>query len=97
MGIRDTLGEPSGKFDYLVWYTHQWAYSKFIIRKIITSNEWGDSLFKQRELKYGKPHWYSYFDYIQAWTGALLYENRQRKFSWFIQFQLEKEIKEFPP
>lgn len=21
MGIRDTLGEPSGKFDYLVWYT----------------------------------------------------------------------------
>ncbi|XP_021609992.1 uncharacterized protein LOC110613258 [Manihot esculenta] len=76
---------------------HQWAYSKFIIKNIITSEEWGDSLFKQRELRYGKPIWYSYFDYIQAWTGALLYENRQRKFSWFIQFQLEKEIKEFPP
>lgn len=76
---------------------HQWAYSKFVIKNIITSEQWGDSLFKTREMRYGIPKWYNYFDYIQAWTGALLYENRQRKFSWFIQFQLEKEIKEFPP
>ncbi|KAJ9189354.1 hypothetical protein P3X46_000662 [Hevea brasiliensis] len=33
---------------------------------------------------------------MQAWTGALIYESRQRKFSWFIQFQLDKELFEFP-
>lgn len=75
---------------------HEWAFSQFIIKRVVTSEEWEDSLFKQRELSCAKPRFYSYFDYIYAWSGALFYENRQKKFSWFMQFQLEKDDWEFP-
>ncbi|KAJ9167523.1 hypothetical protein P3X46_022169, partial [Hevea brasiliensis] len=75
---------------------NEWAFSKFIIKRVISYDDWGDSLFKQKELNFGKPRYFNYFDYMIAWSGALIYKNRQKKFSWFIQFQLDKESWEFP-
>ncbi|KAG5605751.1 hypothetical protein H5410_027243 [Solanum commersonii] len=63
-------------------------FSKLIIKKIITPEEWGMSTLK--ELDYIHPEQkvavkYNYWDYIDGFNKVLLYENANRKHSWFIK------------
>ena len=67
------------------------AYSKAIIHRVIKPEQWSGDLFKPyemtRQLRYKNiTIKFNYFDYINAWEHAFYYENRQRKFSWWIQF-----------
>ncbi|KAG5584788.1 hypothetical protein H5410_045222 [Solanum commersonii] len=59
-----------------------------VIKKIITTEEWGMSTLK--ELNYIHPEQkvtvkYNYWDYIDGFNKVLLYENANRKHSWFIK------------
>ena len=74
----------------------EWAFSKIIIKKVISPDDWPGDLFVPREMKNVIPKNFNYFDYMQAWESALYYNNRQRKFSWFLQFQLDEPRKPFP-
>ncbi|CAN1120378.1 hypothetical protein LINPERHAP2_LOCUS166 [Linum perenne] len=78
--------------------SNEWAYAKFQIKKIITLEQWGD-MYTLRELKYPsnpRARTYCYVDYIQAWNGALYYENKHHKFSWWIQLNLSEETSVIP-
>ncbi|KAG5570670.1 hypothetical protein H5410_060436, partial [Solanum commersonii] len=63
-------------------------FLKLIIKKIITPEEWGMSTLK--ELNYIHPKQkvavkYNYWDYVDGFNKVLLYENANRKHSWFIK------------
>ncbi|KAG5577032.1 hypothetical protein H5410_057166 [Solanum commersonii] len=63
-------------------------FSKLIIKKIIVPEEWGMSTLK--ELDYIHPEQkvavkYNYWDYIDGFNKVLLYENANKKHSWFIK------------
>ncbi|KAG5567948.1 hypothetical protein H5410_065040 [Solanum commersonii] len=63
-------------------------FSKLIIKKIIAPEEWDMSTLK--ELDYIHPVQkvavkYNYWDYVDGFNKALLYENVNRKHSWFIK------------
>ncbi|KAG5630152.1 hypothetical protein H5410_001869 [Solanum commersonii] len=63
-------------------------FSKLIIKRIIAPEEWGMSTLK--ELDYIHPEQkvavkYNYWDYINGFNKVLLYENANRKHSWFIK------------
>ncbi|KAG5632037.1 hypothetical protein H5410_003754 [Solanum commersonii] len=63
-------------------------FSKMIIKKIIAPEEWGMSTLK--EMDYIHPEQkvavkYNYWDYIDGFNKVLLYENANRKHSWFIK------------
>ncbi|PIN13057.1 hypothetical protein CDL12_14323 [Handroanthus impetiginosus] len=59
------------------------AFSKFLIRKVLTLQEWGIGLSAPRYLtKYqNQPKSFTYLDYIFAWEGGLLYENSLKRHS----------------
>ncbi|KAG5631644.1 hypothetical protein H5410_003361 [Solanum commersonii] len=63
-------------------------FSKLIIKKIIAPEEWGMSTLK--ELDYIHPEKkvavkYNYWVYIDGFNKVLLYENANKKHSWFIK------------
>ncbi|KAG5601039.1 hypothetical protein H5410_032409 [Solanum commersonii] len=63
-------------------------FSKMVIKKIIAPEEWGMRTLK--ELNYIHQEQkvvvkYNYWDYIDGFNKVLLYENANRKHSWFIK------------
>ncbi|KAG5592750.1 hypothetical protein H5410_043264 [Solanum commersonii] len=63
-------------------------FSKLVVKRIISPEEWGMSTLK--ELDYNHPEQkvpvkYNYWDYIDGFNKVLLYENANRKHSWFIK------------
>ncbi|KAG5630193.1 hypothetical protein H5410_001910 [Solanum commersonii] len=63
-------------------------FSKLVVKKIMSPEEWGMSTLK--ELDYIHPEQkvpvkYNYWDYIDGFNKVLLYENANRKHSWFIK------------
>ncbi|KAG5590821.1 hypothetical protein H5410_041335 [Solanum commersonii] len=63
-------------------------FSKLVVKRIISPEEWGMSTLK--ELDYIHPEQkvpvkYNYWDYIDGFNKVLLYENANRKHSWFIK------------
>ncbi|KAG5611426.1 hypothetical protein H5410_022707 [Solanum commersonii] len=63
-------------------------FSKLIIKRIIAPEEWGMSTLK--EMNYIHPEQkvavkYNYWDYMEGFNKVLLYENANRKHSWFIK------------
>jgi len=63
-------------------------FSKLVIKKIISPEEWGMSTLK--ELDYIHPEQkvpvkYNYWDYVDGFNKVLLYENANKKHSWFIK------------
>ncbi|KAG5611978.1 hypothetical protein H5410_023259 [Solanum commersonii] len=63
-------------------------FFKLIIKKILAPEEWGMSTLK--ELDYIHPEQkiavkYNYWDYIDGFNKVLLYENANKKHSWFIK------------
>ncbi|KAG5592391.1 hypothetical protein H5410_042905 [Solanum commersonii] len=63
-------------------------FSKLIIKRIIAPEEWDMSTLK--EMDYIHPEQkvavkYNYWDYIEGFNKVLLYENTNRKHSWFIK------------
>ncbi|PIM99810.1 hypothetical protein CDL12_27692 [Handroanthus impetiginosus] len=69
------------------------AFSKFLIRKVLTPQEWGIGLSAPRYLTQyqNQPKSFTYLDYIFAWEGGLLYENSLKRHSWFLKFQFEDQ------
>jgi hypothetical protein len=43
-----------------------------------------------------RPQFYSYYDYIDAWFHAFLYQNNLYGHSWFFQFDKQSRITEPP-
>ncbi|KAG5619546.1 hypothetical protein H5410_004764 [Solanum commersonii] len=63
-------------------------FSKIIIKRVITPEEWGMSPLKERDYIHPKQKIvvkYNYWDYVDNFNKALLYENANRKHSWFIK------------
>ncbi|KAK9748083.1 hypothetical protein RND81_02G034500, partial [Saponaria officinalis] len=59
-------------------------YSKLIINKVIASDEWIEPFTEKDFSKRFIPQTYSYTDYKNAWSSALLLEDFDH--SWFITF-----------
>lgn len=67
------------------------TFSKIYIRKILTPEEWGMSPFRTREFIISKYEniSYNYYDYIDAFSRVLYYENSKKTHSWWIKFNPE--------
>ncbi|KAG5607794.1 hypothetical protein H5410_029286 [Solanum commersonii] len=63
-------------------------FSKLVVKRIISPEEWGMSTLKELDYIYPEqkvPVKYNYWDYIDGFNRVLLYENANRKHSWFIK------------
>jgi hypothetical protein len=63
-------------------------FSKVIIKQIISVDAWGISPFREREFTHPENKImvkYNYWDYVDAFHKAFLYENQKRKHSWFFR------------
>ncbi|KAG5619580.1 hypothetical protein H5410_004798 [Solanum commersonii] len=63
-------------------------FSKIIIKKVLTPKEWGMSLLKEKDYIHPEQKVavkYNYWDYVNGFNKALLYENANKKHSWFIK------------
>jgi hypothetical protein len=74
-----------------------WVYSKFIIKGIVTFDEWGPNLhtFKFLVNFQFSQKTYNYFDYFNVLEESPTYDNNVGKHSWFIQFQLSQKSQVF--
>ncbi|KAL8031786.1 hypothetical protein ABFX02_13G050700 [Erythranthe guttata] len=68
--------------------TQAYSFSKVIIKQIISAEEWGLSTLGEKE--YFRPDQkiqvkYNYWDYVEAFNKAFLYENPVRKHIWFFK------------
>ena len=61
-------------------------YSKALILRVISAKDWGLNLTIPRTLRKTPYTEYNYFDYIDAWNNAFLYEAINLKHTWFFQF-----------
>ncbi|KAG5573222.1 hypothetical protein H5410_062988 [Solanum commersonii] len=63
-------------------------FSKLVVKRIISPEEWGMSTLKELDYIHTEqkvPIKYNYWDYIDGFNRVLLYENANRKHSWFIK------------
>ncbi|KAL9689167.1 hypothetical protein QQ045_033601 [Rhodiola kirilowii] len=63
-------------------------YSKITIKRIISLQDWGMSPISTREFFFGQnktPCKYNFWDYMDAFDRAPLYENPKHKHSWFVR------------
>ena len=63
-------------------------FSKFIIKRVLTPEEWGMIPLKEKDYIHPEKQIaakFNYWDYVNSFNKALLYENANRKNSWFIK------------
>ncbi|KAG5594632.1 hypothetical protein H5410_035864 [Solanum commersonii] len=61
-------------------------FSKMIIKQIISIEEWGISSMKERQMSFNKvPTSFTYWDYINAFSKVLYYNNERQKHTWFLK------------
>ncbi|KAG5570673.1 hypothetical protein H5410_060439 [Solanum commersonii] len=61
-------------------------FSKIIIKHIISIEDWGISSMKERQNSLNKvPTSFTYWDYINAFSKVLYYNNERHKHTWFIK------------
>jgi len=61
-------------------------FSKMIIKQIISIEDWGISSMKERQISLNKiPTNFTYWDYINAFSKVLYYNNERHKHTWFIK------------
>ncbi|PIN17131.1 hypothetical protein CDL12_10209 [Handroanthus impetiginosus] len=72
------------------------AFSKFLIRKVLTPQEWGIGLSTPRYLTQyqNQPKSFTYLDYIFAWERGLLYENSLKRIFCKIEKKFSIQIME---
>lgn len=77
---------------------NEFAYSKLIIKRILSFSNWGIPLTQGRQLNtyQAVPNMYNFYDYIHAWDNILLYENNQQKHFWWIKFNLTEIDQNIP-
>lgn len=76
-----------------------YSFSKVIIKQIISAEDWGISTLKERE--YYLPDQkvsikFNYWDYVEAFNKAFLYQNPMKKHTWFFKFCQNIYKKEIP-
>ncbi|KAM7525910.1 hypothetical protein LguiA_015812 [Lonicera macranthoides] len=70
------------------------AFSKAFIKGVINIEEWGLNPNKEQALQTrysddrNAPRYYNYWDYIDAWKKAFLYQNQYNSHTWF--FRIDK-------
>ena len=78
----------SAEFSHFTSGSNTYNFSKAIIKKIILPEEWGLSTLTEREFiipPSKNPMKCTYWDYIESFHKAFLYENPQRKHTWFFK------------
>ena len=66
----------------------EFNYSKAVIKKFITAVEWGINLLGEKEYFHSELKntiKFNYWDYVEAFNKAFLYENYKRKHTWFFK------------
>jgi hypothetical protein len=64
------------------------GFSKFTIRRIISPKEWGPPwTLRALSESFSNIKTISYYDYIDAWTYTLFFENNNHRHTWFIRFK----------
>ncbi|KAK4708667.1 hypothetical protein R3W88_029592 [Solanum pinnatisectum] len=67
-------------------YEKSYNFSKFIIKQIISVEDWGMSTMKERRIGISNTRMnYTYWDYIRAFDVALHYNNDKHKHTWFVK------------
>lgn len=72
--------------------SHEHAFSKFQISKIITVQDWEREIIYLHKSKRLQDRncagnlWYNYFNYVRAWEQVLFYQNPKLKHTWFLSF-----------
>ncbi|GAV81780.1 hypothetical protein CFOL_v3_25233, partial [Cephalotus follicularis] len=74
------------------------THTSVFIQKIITITEWGQPPhnYKHFSSSFDIPV-YNYFDYIQAWHHAFLFQNIEDRYSWFFCFDKTFNAKQIIP
>ena len=73
---------------YTTGNTQVYNFSKVIIKQIISAEDWGTSPLRDREMIHPELKTsikFNYYDYIEAFNKAFLYENPKKKHSWFFK------------
>lgn len=68
--------------------TNVYNFSKIIIKKIISPEEWGLSTLKEKEFFHQQQKIsvkFNYWDYVEGFNKVFLYQNARKKHSWFIK------------
>lgn len=84
---------------YTAGNTSVYNFSKVIIKQVITADVWGISPFKEKEFVHPENKVtikYNYWDYMDAFNKAFLYENPKRKHSWFFRVCPEVYKRDMP-
>lgn len=73
-------------------------FSKMIIKRVISVEDWGISPMKDREIVINKSAQvkYNYWDYCDAFVKVLQYENDRHKHTWFIKICAHVYQEEIP-
>lgn len=86
--ILSSMGSAEFQHFYPANTRKVYNFSKIIIKKIVTPEEWGTSTMREREYTHPEQKTavrFNYWDYVESFNKALLYENANRKHSWFIK------------
>ncbi|KAL3812980.1 hypothetical protein ACJIZ3_014248 [Penstemon smallii] len=65
-----------------------YTFSKIIVKKIFSYQEWGLSTFKEKDYIFSEKNIsikFNYWDYISAFDKVLYYQNTKKKHTWFIK------------
>ncbi|GAV88654.1 hypothetical protein CFOL_v3_32076, partial [Cephalotus follicularis] len=63
------------------------THTSVFIQKILTISEWGQSPHSYKHFSSSfEPPIYNYFDYIDAWKHAFLFQNIEDRHPWFFCF-----------
>ncbi|KAL7090607.1 hypothetical protein ACP275_12G051900 [Erythranthe tilingii] len=64
-----------------------YSFSKIIIKKIISFEEWGISPLNEKEMfsQNNTNFKFNYFDYIESFYKTFYFENKKQRHSWFIK------------
>ncbi|XP_075097489.1 uncharacterized protein LOC107814353 [Nicotiana tabacum] len=86
--ILSTTGSAEIQHYYPTNTKKTYSFSKIIIKKIIPADEWGMSTLKDREYTHPVQKVsvkFNYWDYVESFNKTFLYENPNRKHSWFVK------------
>jgi hypothetical protein len=79
------------------WDSSRTAFSKCVIKNVITPLQWRGLLWDQRKFSQPfSPPSYNYYDYQNAWYNAFYFQNDRFQHSWFFYFEKHLEIQNLP-
>ncbi|KAG5619574.1 hypothetical protein H5410_004792 [Solanum commersonii] len=72
-------------------------FSKMIIKQVISVEDWGISIMKERQISLNKVSMnFTYWDCIHAFDKVLIYNNEIHKHTWFIKVCAKIFVEQIP-